>query len=386
MPVSMSGGLLHPIDILAFDMVATAIFYSEGPRHRGGLDDWYRCKMWSLPLNRYPASRMTFRSILPRNAARAVVVAALMTLSAVGISTAADQAAACADGSSCLPAPEKTNCAARPSLCGYPDETNTGIKDGITLKRIPDDVRKGQGWHWDERGWVSIDQPNTEFRDYQVNATIDVVASNVRISNVKVTVGGETFGIALRSVSNVTIENCEIGPSDSDNRLMVGIKDIYGDSKGTLIARSNIYHVSTAIQLHEGYIHENFIHSLAMVEGDHLNGIMSNGGTSLLEIKRNTILNSHAQTDAVALFQDFGVQGNRNIEGNLLAGGAYVIYGGHKEGSETFGIKIVGNRISRMYFSKGGFYGHATAFAPGGRGNIWSDNVWDETNQLVPIP
>lgn len=329
---------------------------------------------------------MTFQSSLLHKAAMGSVALALAVPAATGISRAEEQGTLCDAVSPCLPAPDKTNCAARPSLCGYPDETNTGVKSGVALKRVPDEVSEGQGWHWDARGWVSIDQPNTEFSNYEVNATIDVVASNVKISNVKVTVGGETFGIALRRVSNTIIENCEIGPPDSDIRLMVGVKDIYGDSKNTRIARCNIHHVSTAIQMDEGYAYKNYIHSLSMIEGDHLNGIMSNGGTSFFEIKGNTIFNSHTQTDTVALFQDFGTQGNRNIEGNLLAGGGYVIYGGYKEGSETFDIKIVGNRISRMYFPNGGFYGPATAFAPGGPGNIWLDNVWDETNQQVPVP
>ncbi len=34
---------------------------------------------------------------------------------------------------------------------------------------------------------------------------------------------------------------------------------------------------------------------------------------------------SPSQTDAIGLFEDFGVQANRIIRGNLLAGGSYTL-------------------------------------------------------------
>src|SRR6185437_1421378 len=41
-----------------------------------------------------------------------------------------------------------TNCAAKPSTCGYPDATNTGVPSGTTLKQVPSQVSSGPGWSY----------------------------------------------------------------------------------------------------------------------------------------------------------------------------------------------------------------------------------------------
>jgi hypothetical protein len=81
------------------------------------------------------------------------------------------------------------------------------------------------------------------------------------------------------------------------------------------------------------------------------------------------VFNSQPQTDAISLFQDFGTQTNRVIDNNLVAGGGYTIYGGaNPGGAQTSNIRITNNRFSRIYFPRGGYYGHATAFDPSGPG------------------
>ena len=72
------------------------------------------------------------------------------------------------------------------------------------------------------------------------------------------------------------------------------------------------------------------------------------------------------------------------IDRNLLAGGGYTIYGGaNPGGAPTSRISITGNRISRMYFPKGGYYGPLAAWDGSGSGNVWQGNVWDDTG--LPI-
>src|SRR5260370_18184414 len=104
---------------------------------------------------------------------------------------------------------------------------------------------------------------------------------------------------------------------------------------------------------------------------------MSNGGTPLLAITHNTIFNPVSQTDAVALFEDFSAQANRTVTNNLLAGGAYSIYGGATKTEPTSNIVITGNRFATNY------YPNARAFRPvayldsTGQRNNWSSNTWD---------
>ncbi len=309
-------------------------------------------------------------------------------------------------------ASESLNCASALAKCGYPTAGNTGVVTVIKQKRskkvikkkklrgkkrfkfikvkfqnIPGDVTSGPGWRWDSRGFVSISGDGAVFRNFIVNGTIDVLGDNVLIDNVRVIVGGETFGIAIRRADNTYINRCMIGPAANMSRLMVGIKDIYGGADNTTINKCNIYGTSTGIQIGRGRILNNFIHDLRAKSGDHLNGITSNGSTGQLIVNHNTILNSADQTDAIGLFQDFGVEANRLIVNNFLAGGGYTIYAGEDPSDRpSYNIKIMNNRFSNIYYSRSGYYGYGTAFNRHGSGNVWSNNIWDHSGSTVPPP
>jgi hypothetical protein len=218
-----------------------------------------------------------------------------------------------------------------------------------------------------------------------VSNNLDVTASNVTIRNVRVISSGDGFGISLRHTTNVTVQDSEIfSPDAGFNRLIVGIKDIYGDSHGTRILRNDIYHVATGVQMDQGLIQDNYIHDMGYRSGDHTNGTTSNGGTTPLTIQHNTVFNSKDQTDAISLFEDFGIQANRVIDNNLVAGGGYSIYGGaNPGGAKTSNIKITNNRFARIFYPNGGYWGHATAFDPSGSGNVWSGNVWDDSGAAL---
>jgi hypothetical protein len=217
----------------------------------------------------------------------------------------------------------------------------------------------------------------------QVEGVIEVTGKNVTVRDNVIVVTGETWGVGLRHTTNATVTGNTIGTPGLTPRLEVGIKDIYGDAVGTTVANNDIAGTSTGIQLGSGVIRDNYIHDLGMVDGDHVNGIMSNGFTERLVIEHNTVLNPFFQTDAIALFQDFGPEADRLITGNLLAGGGYTIYGGDGNFGTTRDIRITGNRISRIYFPSGGSYGPVTAFDSQGPNNLWFGNVWDEDGSSV---
>jgi hypothetical protein len=170
-----------------------------------------------------------------------------------------------------------------------------------------------------------------------------------------------------------------------DGRLMVGVKDIYGDSTGTVVQNNNISMVENGVQMSEGLVQGNYIHNMGYMTGDHTNGITSNGGGStLMTIRHNTVLNNLRQCNAIGLFEDSGPQANRVITGNLLAGGTYAIYAGQNlGGAATHNIQITNNRISTAYFPKGGTYGPLANWNARGAGNVWSGNVWGNTTRLI---
>ncbi|MBA8792700.1 hypothetical protein FHX74_000294 [Friedmanniella endophytica] len=300
-----------------------------------------------------------------------------------------------ADG---VPVPEQTvetdgapgtvhQCIDVPSRCGYPDATNTGVTPGRNLVKVPEQQTSGSGWYYDDRGYVAVTEPGAVLDGLELAVPIDVTADGARITDVRISVSGEVWGIALRHANGVKIQHVTIASAPTGGRLLVGIKDIYGDSQGTVISACDVSGTSTGIQIVAGTIKDNYIHDLKMKSTDHVNGITSNGASTPLTIQHNTVLNSHSQTDAIGLFQDFGIEANRTITDNLLAGGSYTLYAGQNTGAPTTShIVVTGNRFATPYYRKSGQFGYATAWAPDGPGNVWSNNIWDSDGSLVPEP
>jgi hypothetical protein len=275
--------------------------------------------------------------------------------------------------------PVPGGCTAVPHACGFPDATDTGAPEGATLRTVPDQVSSGPGWYYNAGGWVEVDRNGAVLTGLAMACNLDISASHVTIKDVQVEAGGaNSFGITLRHTSDVTIEDSTIeGKNTSTGRLMVGIKDVYGDSTGLRILGNNISRVATGVQLAAGLIQGNYIHDMGFMAGDHVNGVTVSGGITPLTVKHNTILVNRSQTDAISLFQDTQVEANKAIEDNLLAGGGYAIYGGDDPGHPAAShIVIVGNQISRIYYPKGGFYGPVADFATSAPGNVWSGNTW----------
>jgi hypothetical protein len=279
------------------------------------------------------------------------------------------------------------NCAASPHVCGFPDATNTGFSPTVHLVSVPSQVTSGPGWKYDTRGWVEVSGQGASLSGLNITTNLDISASNVTINNVNVVETGNSFGISLRHTKNVTIENSDISSPDNSgpNRLQVAIKDIYGDATGTTVTGNNIWNTSTAVQIGEGTVTNNYIHNLAYYTGDHVNGIKSEGGDfGGLTITHNTVLNPVNQTDAIGLFENFGAQENCLISNNLIAGAGYTLYGGANTGKWIpTNIKITGNRIARTYYPNGGSYGPYTAVVNGTNGDVWSGNIWDNTGAPI---
>ena len=156
------------------------------------------------------------------------------------------------------------NCAASPHVCGFPDATNTGFSPTAHLLSVPSQVTSGPGWKYDTRGWVEVSGKGASLSGLYIPYNLDISASNVTINNVEVVETGNNPGISLRHTSNVTIENSDISSpyNTGPNRLQVAIKDIFGDSTGTTINANNIWNTSTAVQISEGTVENNYIHNL----------------------------------------------------------------------------------------------------------------------------
>jgi Right handed beta helix region len=313
-------------------------------------------------------------------------------LAALGVAAfTAASALAAGGGAARADAAVATNCAAKPSACGYPDATNTGVPAGTTLKQVPSQVSSGPGWAYNAAtSTVTVTAAGTTLSGLAITGTLQISANNVTVKNVQVTSGGN-FGISLTHTSGVTIENSTVsGQNSTTGRVSYAIDDVYGDSAGMIIKADNISNFRTAVPVSTGQVDSNYIHDPGYVAGDHTNGIYVNGGTQSLMIWNNTIFDNLGQTDAINL--DAGTPGpgapvaSKTVSDNLLAGGAYTLYGGAASGSPTSNIVIQDNRFAQNYYTKSGQYGPVSYFDPAGAGNKWSMNIWDTTGQTVPSP
>jgi hypothetical protein len=314
-------------------------------------------------------------------------VAGLAGLAALAVSLSAPAAMAAA---AAAPAAQ-VNCVTVPSACGYPDATNTGVPAGTVLRTVPGQVSSGPGWTYDAAGgFVQVTGNGATLSGLSIAVNVNIAADNVTLDDDVITgTGASSAGVTLRHTTNAVIENSSIsGLNATTGRIMTGIKDVYGDAAGTQILDDNISLAETGIQVESGLVQGTYIHNTGFIAGDHVNGITSNGGfTATLTINHNTILTDRTQTDAIGLFDDFGIQANRVITNNLLAGGDYPIYAGTNPGTTpATSITITGNRISTLYYPLGGQFGPAADYTPTAAGNTWTANIWDNTAQTIPAP
>jgi hypothetical protein len=280
-----------------------------------------------------------------------------------------------------------TNCSAVPSKCGFPDATNAGLPAGVTLKTVPAQVSSGSGWHTNANGSVEVTGNGAVLSGLSITGGLNITASNVTISNVKVVASG-LYGISLRHTTGVTIQNSAVsGLNATSGRVSYAIDDVYGDSTGMTIKANNISAFRTAVAVSTGLVTGNYIHDPGYVANDHTNGIFDAGTTQPLTISNNTILNSLGQTDAISLdASSVGPVANKTVTGNLLAGGSYTIYGGASLGNVTSNMVIKNNNFSQAYFARSGYYGTGAYFSSTGTGNSWTGNTWDATGNTVPSP
>ena len=274
------------------------------------------------------------------------------------------------------------DCITVPHACGFPDRTNTGVSSGMVLRSVPGQVSSGPGWHFDPHGgYVVVTRRGTVLSGLSIPCNLSIEASDVTVQDVRVVTGG-FFGISLRHVTGVTIEDSTIsGRNPTSGRVNSAINDVYGDSTGIVIKNNNISRFRTGVQISTGLIVGNYIHDPGYIYGDHTNGIAADMATEPLTIYGNTVFNDLGQTDDISLNASRSGQdvANKIVVGNLLAGGGYSIYGGNDRNDPTSNIVIKDNDFGQLYYPLGGHYGPVAYFDPTGSGNVWSGNVWSGT-------
>lgn len=234
-------------------------------------------------------------------------------------------------------------------MAGWPDATNTGVPDGVTL--LPS-------------GDIVVTTPGTVISGLDIKGTVYIDADNVTIQNSKITSNSFSAVQIKEGSRGVVVQDNEINGVGTNNEGSSGIT-----GAGTFL-RNNIYNVENGLNIGPGsgtLIEGNYIHDLKASGSPHYDGIQIDGGQSDTIVRHNTVINDYTQTAAVMIDNYFGPVTNILVTDNLLVGGGYTIYSdGQFNGGPMTGVEITNNRVG------GGYWGdlNANSTSPVYTGNV----------------
>jgi hypothetical protein len=289
--------------------------------------------------------------------------------------------------------PTQVDCFQRPSRCGYPDASNTGVPDGTRLRGVKS---------------IRITRNGTTLDGLRITGTVNVDADDVTIRNTLINApsgGSGSSAVTLEpGADDFRIEDSEIsGPTGNHAGLESAVWNHYGNP-GAIAVRSYFHHCADCWE-GSGSFHNDYMIVNSAYSGSHDEDIYVCGAKVVVE--HSTLINRHDQT-ATVFGDTAGCGGNRfKVVDSLLAGGGYVLYPQSSSDSPIGSMDVSGNRFSRCrsapvyesdtggtscrggpdangVFPYGGYYGVAAYYFLG-KNQIWHDNFWDDNLKPVCI-
>ncbi|WP_043672137.1 hypothetical protein [Streptomyces xylophagus] len=286
------------------------------------------------------------------------------------------------DPSPGAPPPDSTAHAetAAPGEAGFPDARTTGPRIGLTPHST---------------GNLSVRTDGTVIKGWDITGSLDIYADDVTIIDSRIT-STNWWGVNLRpghSGLRVLHTTLTAVPGKGPDNGGVDYAVSNMSESSVEVGWSDISVFGNALSMGTGYLHDNYVHDLvpfrnAGGEWQHTDAVISGGSNKgKLIIRHNTLLNAtpvdKGASAAIGLFADTGPVSHTVVDDNLLAGGAYALYGG---GPGATGIKVTNNVFSRRYHRNSGVYGAVTAWNAGGAGNVWRGNRFSDGTPITPAP
>lgn len=258
-------------------------------------------------------------------------------------------------------------------------------------------------------GGTFFTTPGQTISGYQFTSNVAIGAANVTFQDNCVT-GNSSDGLVKLApgTTNATIwsnritsaNRCAVTDNDppASCKADMGIYAYPDSSVSALIAGNDISGVVQGVNMAADNltIVDNYIHDLRLTRsgssGDHLDGIISNGNSSNLDIEQNDIsVNPGAtQTSAIALFEDGYRCGRGNVgpqcpDNNIKVIGNYIHNGGYCMYPPLISTNV---RIEDNHFgpqcTAGATHTQALRDPLGpGAGNTFTGNVWDDDSTPV---
>lgn len=245
---------------------------------------------------------------------------------------------------------------------GFPDATNTGVPPGVALTSYTGPSR--------------ITEPGTviDSKIVTVPLVIAATAHDVTIRNSVIRAHGYWLVLNDDGATGLRIVDTEFdGLGNASNDAAVA-------GRNYTLTRVNIHGTVDGLKLGSNVtVEDSYIHDLVIGGGSHNDGMQSLGSDDVV-IRHNTIIVGDGATAAIILSTGSADSMRRIlIEGNLLGGGAFTVYGGYDAGrddlSKVGDITIRDNRITTTIHPRGGAYGPFTSVDSPVvvTGNVWHD-------------
>lgn len=245
----------------------------------------------------------------------------------------------------------QSNCIVSPHICGYPDETNTGVPAGTVLTNS---------------GSITVTQAGTIIDSKNITGQVIIRANNVTIRRSRIT-SGDYYPIDHNNGNaGLLVEDTEV--------IGTNINVTSGISFANYTARRvNVHGSADGLKADANVvIEDSYIHNLAVSATSHNDAIQTTGGSNVI-VRHNTCkLSTFVGANAcLQMGNEWGINSGWLVTNNLLDGGGWTI----NSGSADTNMMYSNNRFTRN-----------AAYGPGGTsgsGITWTGNYYDDTGAVA---
>jgi len=265
-----------------------------------------------------------------------------------------------------------------PPYPSFPDANCTGWQHtGVTLQTVPAQRTSGPGWNWEGSpfNYVKITGNNAVVDGVDIDGCVyvDVGVTTATITRSRIT-GNCNYMIRLATPNN------PIDLTVSDTEIVGGAVQMQGAGYTWLRVNAHSFSGKAAMTGSNATVEDSYIHDPTCAPPDHQSGIGTNGGSTGVVLRHNTVdmTPTECTSGGIANYDDFGAFHDILIENNLINSGGYCLKAGFEDNNAAgnSGMQVLNNVFGRKYNPECGTFGVVSNWMPGVSGNVWSGNTW----------
>ena len=151
-------------------------------------------------------------------------------------------------------------------LAAFPDAASTGVPTGTALKRVPEDLQSGSGWHTTPTGTVIIDRADVVLSGLDIRANVQNDGlSGLQVQNTRIRCVDENDWCLVLGPGAV-VRDTEVGGL-ADGQTFSTAVGIYSGAPGapSLIQRVNLHHLMNPLRTDGNtVVSDSWIHDVPM--------------------------------------------------------------------------------------------------------------------------